>query len=108
MTPAAQCSSSNRLDGLLDSEAPIVYYQPQETQKSKAVGIMRDWLTAEEIAKELQVTGETVRAWCRAGQLRATRVGGRWRIKRSDLDEFLKPNKEVPKKADGLAALSYC
>jgi excisionase family DNA binding protein len=67
---------------------------------------MDELLTPNEIAKELRVTGETVRAWCRSGRLEATRAGWSYRIKRSDLDAFLKASKEVPKKADGLAAFA--
>lgn len=54
------------------------------------------------------VTVQTVRRWCRLGELRATRLGRDWVIRRADLDEFLKGGEgsegsEV-KKVDALAA----
>lgn len=67
---------------------------------------MDELLTPKEIAEELRVTSETVRAWCRSGRLNATRAGWSYRIKRSDLDIFLKKSKEDLKKVDGLAAFA--
>lgn len=65
-----------------------------------------EYLTADEAARYLRVHGDTIRDWCRTGQLPAIKAGRQWRIKRADLDAFLKPNQEGQKKVDGLA-LSY-
>jgi excisionase family DNA binding protein len=50
---------------------------------------MDEWLTLEQIAEELQFHIETVRGWVRAKQLTAYRTGKSYRVKRSDLDQFL-------------------
>jgi excisionase family DNA binding protein len=47
------------------------------------------WLSVEDIAQELNVTIDTVRAWIREKKLVAYRVGREYRIKRSDLNKFL-------------------
>ena len=65
-----------------------------------------EYLTADEAAQRLRVHGDTIRDWCRTGQLRATKVGKQWRIRPTDLDSFMKPNREEAKKVDALA-LSY-
>lgn len=55
---------------------------------------------------ERRVTIQTISRWCRNGELRATRVGLMWIVKRSDLDEFLEQRKGEGgrKKAEALAA----
>lgn len=48
------------------------------------------YLTAAQVAAELQVTVVTVRRWIASGALRASKAGPRrWTIRRSDLDAFL-------------------
>jgi len=44
-------------------------------------------LTVEEVAKQLRVSSETVRAWIRAGELEAIDVG-KYLIYPSDLEDF--------------------
>lgn len=48
-------------------------------------------LTPPQVAVDprVRVSRQAVARWCREGKLRARRVGGRWRILRSDLDRFL-------------------
>ena len=48
-------------------------------------------LTTEDVARELQVTAATVRAWIRAGDLAAIALSNKagYRVLRSDLDAFL-------------------
>lgn len=67
-----------------------------------------EYLTPDEIAAELRIAKETVRRWCRTGQLKSLRAGRQYRIARSDLNEFLKSLevREEPKKIDGLAAFA--
>jgi excisionase family DNA binding protein len=49
-----------------------------------------EWLTVEEVAKELKVHIERVRRWIRDGELIATDLGRDYRINREDLQTFLK------------------
>lgn len=51
------------------------------------------WLTVEDIAKELNVSIETVRNWIRKNRLIAYRVGRDYRIKRIDYEKFLEERK---------------
>jgi excisionase family DNA binding protein len=50
-------------------------------------------LTVEEIAAELRVHPETVRAWIRTGELDALDIGREYRIYRADLDDFIQRHK---------------
>ena len=50
---------------------------------------MTQWLSVEEIAKELNVPLDTVRAWIRSKRLKAYKPGKEYRVKREDLDRFL-------------------
>jgi excisionase family DNA binding protein len=52
-----------------------------------------DWLTVDEIAKDLKVTIETVRNWIKSKQLPAYKVGRDYRIRRSDYETFLQKRK---------------
>ena len=68
---------------------------------------MSQYLTADEVAERLRVSGKTVRQWCRQGKPKADRAGKQWRITLANLDIFLHHHEEGqndPKKADGLAA----
>lgn len=47
-------------------------------------------LSAEEVAPLLGVGEVTVWRWCREGKLPCIRVGEYWRMRRTDLDEFLR------------------
>lgn len=49
----------------------------------------RELLTVDQVAQELQVHPETIRRLIRTQELRATRVGTIYRIKRTDLDAYL-------------------
>jgi excisionase family DNA binding protein len=50
--------------------------------------------TPDEVADYLHVTRTVVYRWLRAGNLKGIRVGRHWRIRSSDLDDFLKVEKE--------------
>ncbi|MDQ3832947.1 MAG: helix-turn-helix domain-containing protein [Actinomycetota bacterium] len=43
----------------------------------------------DDVAERLQVSTQTVRRWIKAGQLHAYKPGLEWRIRPSDLDDFL-------------------
>lgn len=47
-----------------------------------------DVLTVDEVAEYLRVHGETVRRWCRSGELKAAKVGRTYRIRAADLDTW--------------------
>ena len=47
-----------------------------------------DWLTTDEIAKDLKVNVKTVRNWIKSGELAAIDVGGEYRISRKDYEDF--------------------
>lgn len=70
---------------------------------------MSEYLTPEEVATKLRVTPKAVRAWCRAGQLKADRAGRRWLIKPADVEAFVTTPevKQETKKIEGLAAFAY-
>lgn len=70
-----------------------------------------DLLTTKEIATELRIAHRTVMLWCSQGKLLAFRVGRGWRIYRSDLNAFIKSNRELNQqqndpKSKGLALAS--
>jgi len=49
-----------------------------------------EFLTVEEIAKQMKVKPFTVRDWIRKGELQAVKVGRTLRIRKEDFEEFLK------------------
>ena len=51
-------------------------------------------LTIKEVAEILRVSERSVNRYIEAGRLRASKIG-QWRIKQSDLDEFLKENLNI-------------
>lgn len=53
------------------------------------------YLTPDEVAAELRVSIDAIYKWLREGKLKGIRVASLWRIKREDLEAFLKPNKAV-------------
>ena len=54
----------------------------------------RDLLSAEEIAEYLGVGKVTVYRWCREGTLPCLKIGKHWRIRREELEDFLKKAEE--------------
>jgi len=48
--------------------------------------------TVAEVAKMLHFQPNTIRLWLEAGKLRGIKVGWQWRIRESDLHEFVKEN----------------
>jgi len=53
--------------------------------------------TVEEVAEMLHFQPNTIRNWLVAGKLRGIKVGWQWRIRESDLQEFVKENTEQAK-----------
>jgi excisionase family DNA binding protein len=50
-----------------------------------------EYETAEEVAARLRLHLETVRQLLREGKLPGVKIGRSWRIRRKDLEEFLRP-----------------
>lgn len=50
------------------------------------------YLLIEEVAAEMRCPETTVRYWIRAGKLRASKVGRRFIVARSDLDAVIRAN----------------
>jgi len=57
---------------------------------------MEKLFTIKEIAKYLRVSERSILRYIEAGRLRASRIG-QWRIKESDLENFLKENSNIKK-----------
>ena len=51
-----------------------------------------EWLTLQEAADHLKVKVTTIRKYIRLGKLQAYRQGNIVRLKKDDLDDFLKPD----------------
>lgn len=58
---------------------------------------MEEILTAEQVAKILQVHPFTVLKFIKQGKLKASKLGRVYRIRRRDVDEFLESQVEKPK-----------
>lgn len=50
---------------------------------------MTNYVSAEVIANEIDVTPKTVRDWLRSGELVGIKVGNSWRIHRADFDRYI-------------------
>lgn len=47
------------------------------------------FLTIGQVANIFQVKDYTVREWCKSGEIRATKIGGQWRIRQSDMEAYV-------------------
>lgn len=56
----------------------------------------RQLLTADEVARELDLKATTIYQWCREGRLPALKLGKEWRIRRASLDAFLEQRERRP------------
>ncbi|MDQ6907916.1 MAG: helix-turn-helix domain-containing protein, partial [Chloroflexota bacterium] len=56
----------------------------------------RDLLTADEVARTLNLRPTTIYQWCREGRLPAIKLGKEWRIRRTALDAFLEQGERRP------------
>jgi excisionase family DNA binding protein len=52
-----------------------------------------EWLTTEQVAKELQVNVQSVRKWINSGELEASQIGKGYRVSREDLRTFMEKRK---------------
>jgi len=53
------------------------------------MGATTELYTIQQIMSKIQMSDETIYRYIRRGKLKAIRVGGRWRVSREALDEFL-------------------
>ena len=53
-----------------------------------SVGMTKTTFTTEEVADLLSIDVQTVRRWCRDGDLPAAKLGRHYRVSRSDLERF--------------------
>ena len=60
-----------------------------------------EWLTVEEVAKQLKVHIKTVRHWINTGELEAMDIGRGYRISKSDLQAFIDKRKKRRPNLDG-------
>jgi excisionase family DNA binding protein len=58
---------------------------------------MDDWDTPNELAERLHVTRQVVTKWLRKGVIRGFRVGGHWRIGRTEVDRILREGIPPPR-----------
>lgn len=58
-----------------------------------------EWLSVDDIARELNIHPDTVRSWIRERKLKATKLGRDYRIKRVDLDKFLEDRTTSPEES---------
>ena len=63
-------------------------------------------LTIREVAEILRVSERSVNRYIEAGRLKASKIG-QWRIKQSDLDEFLEKNLNVKRKSKNIKWEKY-
>lgn len=59
---------------------------------------MPDYLEISEVADKFGVEERTVRNWIRERKIRAVKVVGQWKIKKTDLEEF---EKNLPTNLNG-------
>lgn len=59
---------------------------------------------AEKVSRVLGVGGVTVWRWCREGSLPCLKIGRRWRVRRSALEEFVRKSERSETLVAGLAA----
>jgi excisionase family DNA binding protein len=59
-----------------------------------------NWLTTEEIAKDLKINVNTVRRWIQSRELVALDVGGEYRVARTDYEDFIQRRKTNRRKPE--------
>ena len=67
-----------------------------ELTQERGMKMVERLLTPEEVAKKLAMSVKSVRNWLRQGKLKGIKVGRLWRIRESDLEEFLKMGESPP------------
>jgi len=57
------------------------------------------WLTIDQIADYLQVSKEKIYKLCQKGKMPASKFGGQWRYKRTEVDQWLKRQRPKNRKS---------
>ena len=57
-----------------------------------------DFLTVADVAGRLQLNEWTIREWLKSGKIKGAKFGDTWRIKESDLQEFIDSAYKVEKR----------
>ena len=81
----------NRLGVAIDASPNVAAYHanPIDYLRERAEPMMKQVYTVKDVAELLDVTGDTVRRWCRDGELEAAKLGsGGYRISRHALAAF--------------------
>ena len=55
---------------------------------------MEKYYSVEDVAEILGFKEKTVREWLRTGKLKGKKIGRLWRVKESDLEEFINNTEE--------------
>lgn len=74
-------------------ERAVTVHDPDsilEAAESMVVAVEDRMLTTEDVATITGLSVGTVTRWLSNGRLRGFRLGSRWRVRRSDLEEFLR------------------
>jgi excisionase family DNA binding protein len=61
----------------------------KKLRKSEGAAMPEAFWTAEELADYLKVDGQTVRAWIRAGKVKAVKFGRSWRVADDELKRIV-------------------
>ena len=69
------------------------------TAKEERRPSSRTLLSAEEVAEYFGVQTTTVYRWCREGRIPCLKIGKHWRVRREELEDFLKKTEEESRKA---------
>jgi len=60
-----------------------------------------EYLTIDQVAELLNVSAKTIRRLVRRSELPGFKVGGQWRIKRADIDEWVAAQKRTAHESGG-------
>ena len=63
------------------------------TKKESPIDLNDVWVNIEDIAKYLSIKEDTARTWVREGKLPAYKVGRRYKLKLSEVDEWVRSGK---------------
>lgn len=63
---------------------------------------MTELLTTDQVAERLKVTKKTALKYIHNGELQAAKIGGGWRIKEEDLNEFIEERKASTKRKQAM------
>jgi PTS system nitrogen regulatory IIA component len=66
---------------------------PKVSQASQTVAMQKELLTADELARYLEVETASVLEWAERGKIPAVREGNFWKFDRSKIDEWVSNEK---------------